>query len=989
MKIANQSSPDQSRHRRILVLAAVSGLVGVAHEVVWVRVLGLWAGHGVSAASLVVATFMGGLALGSALVDRVRARITRPLLAYGMLEALVALHALVLLPLVQAADGLAQTGWELGGASLGSLLAYLAWAAVLLGLPTMAMGATIPLLLDALGHGSPAVLRRLYAANSLGGAAGALAVTFLALPLLGTRNTLWALAALGALVTASAALTGDLSRLDAALPTERLRKVHGPTPVKRGAAGPNRPQAAILVAALTGMVGMLLQMAWTRTLVTVLGSSTYAFSVILSVFILGLAAGSVFLGHVRPARLLGILGLAALGSHALLGHSWRAAHVLFGSTTESFWGLCAAGIVLVSVVTFPATLALGGLLPATLEMAGDPGRTGRLYAFNTAGALVGTLGATLLTIPYLGLAGTLSLAGAVALSLAAGLAVRRRAPLGACAGLAVAAFGHWAVGSWDPGLMSSGPFVTAPSFAQAAGDAEELLRHVERAGKILFHREGPMATVAVRQTPEGLRTLVVNGKPDASTLLDMKTQRLVGHLPLILHPAPRTALLIGLGSGVTAGAMLTHPVEELTVVELCPEVVDASRLFEGVSGAPLDDPRLTLEIGDGRTHVRRSHATYDVITSEPTNPWIAGVASLFTREFFQAARSRLNPGGIMAQWVQSYSFSAEDFASVVATYRSVFPHVSLWQSVKGADYILVGSESPLDLDPARLGRAFGAGKVGVDLADVDVRDVEDVLAHRHAGATGVEALTRRASLQTDDQLALEFSAPRRLFQAIDPDLARRLDAIAIPDPSPASPVKSEAVLWARRSRYRAYDHLREGNLRNAVDVLVAVETTCRERHISTAFLEGFYVSVATHMQAAGQVEPARLLLEGQVERFPRHPGYMAALACADARCGRIPEARGLYRELVDSDSNSEAGHRGLAVLAEAAGDLSAASRHWETLGRLRPRDPLPVLALARVRHSQSKPHEALKLIQLARRLDPGVSLTGTGVRDGERGLVLR
>jgi tetratricopeptide (TPR) repeat protein len=283
---------------------------------------------------------------------------------------------------------------------------------------------------------------------------------------------------------------------------------------------------------------------------------------------------------------------------------------------------------------------------------------------------------------------------------------------------------------------------------------------------VLYLREGAAATVAVRRLA-GTTSLVIDGKPDASNAGDMLTQKLLGHLPLLLHDRPRRVCIIGLGSGVTTGAVLRHPIEAVDVVEIAPEVVEAAAHFAVEHHDALADPRTRLLVTDARSHLRFSRATYDVIVSEPSNPWMAGVAALFTTEFMQSVRARLAPGGVFCQWTHTYDMSEADLRSILATVREVFPQASLWL-VGDADLLTVaGVDAPPDA--ARLARYWQRPGVADDLrtvATIAPREVGDLLV---GGPDDVARLAEGAPVQSDDRMALEFSAPRSFATRVGRD----------------------------------------------------------------------------------------------------------------------------------------------------------------------------------------------------------------------------
>jgi spermidine synthase len=279
---------------------------------------------------------------------------------------------------------------------------------------------------------------------------------------------------------------------------------------------------------------------------------------------------------------------------------------------------------------------------------------------------------------------------------------------------------------------------------------------------IVYYRDGVSSTVSVHREGDNV-FLRINGKTDASTDQDMPTQLMLGHLPLLVHPAPREVAVIGLGAGVTAAAVARHPVTRLDVVEIEPAVVEASRFFSQVNDGVLGDPRVRTVLADGRTFLLTAPRRFDVIISEPSNPWIGGVASLFSREFFVLARERLRPGGLMLQWLQAYGLTPEDFRMVVRTFRSAFPATTVW-SISSGDFLLLGAADPVAIDLRRV-KGFDRLSPGAarDLGRLGLRDWAGVLGFYFLSEEEAERFAGTGPLNTDDRLALEFSAPRALY----------------------------------------------------------------------------------------------------------------------------------------------------------------------------------------------------------------------------------
>ncbi|MDP2702979.1 MAG: fused MFS/spermidine synthase, partial [Candidatus Rokubacteria bacterium] len=623
----------------------------------------------------------------------------------------------------------------------------------------------------------------LYAINTFGAVLGVALAGYVLLPALGNRATSM-LAASGNIVAGIIALAYSrrVSRRTA------VPSVLGDSPraaLDAGAASPEGgfepvPGAALTTVALaiSGAVSMLYEVGWTRALALAIGSSTYAFTSMLLAFLVGIAGGSALYSRLSPARRISPAAFALL--QAGIGVATGATILLFERAPEMFlvalrWSAApefvqfaqfavSAGALLFS------SLLIGATFPCAVAVVAqnrtDIGRqVGRLYGANTLGAIVGSIVAGFILMPIVGTQATLKAGAAVNLLLASALfaagargTLRWRWP--AAAGCVVVAAGVLVLPHWDQRVMSSGAAIYARWYVNASRGQD--LAALLRSQHIVYYRDGLSATVAVSRAGEHV-FLRVNGKLDAGTAGDMPTQLMSGHLPLLLHADPKNVLVIGLGSGITAGAVARYPIERLDVVEIEPAVVEASRFFRQLHGGVLEDPRVRTVIADGRNFLLTTRERYDVIISEPSNPWMSGLASMFSEEFFRLARERLRPGGIMLQWIQSYNIRPEDFRMVVNTFRSAFPAASIWNPVRG-DFLLVGRREsrPIDLDQVRA-RFDGNPQVRRDLERIGVRAWPGVLGFFMLGEADTARFAQGGGLNTDDKLPLEFSAPRALY----------------------------------------------------------------------------------------------------------------------------------------------------------------------------------------------------------------------------------
>lgn len=769
----------------------VSGACGLIYEVVWARELVLQLGHTATAHATVVATFMAGLGLGYVWIAPRADSAARPLRVYGLLEAAIALWC------VLSTLGLFELvgSWQLGGAA-GRALA----AAVVMAVPTICMGMTLPLLVAAISREPDAggkALASLYAANSLGAVFGALAAGFALIEALGLTSTIHLAAACNAGVALAAlGLSARGQPTPVAAPRAPVAQAavsasSQPSDPHDHAPIATRPaDVALWVAGVAGLVSLSLQGLWFRLFGVVLGSSTYSFSVVVAAFIGGLALGGAgvraWLGRRRaaPQHLAWLLLLAAAG---VLGGGlvasrlpWLFAAIRFrvGQGSADHLWFEAAKLGLVSTLIVPVTALIGAVLPLAgrLQM-GEVGQTGRgaarAFGANTLGSVLGASVAGTFLVPTLGLEGLLrassvALAAAGAWTLCSGAVTTAppRPPLparrcvsswGLSAAVLVAVASLALPMDWDTRVLSAGAFRGPPRDPGAFETWSAALRREQ----VLFSHHGPDATVAVLER-DGRRVLKVNGKPDASNRGDMLTQVLSAHLPLLLHPAPRRVLVIGLGSGITAGSAALHDVE-IDVVEISQGVVDASRLFDEASGAPLDRSGVRLHLADARHWLASTEQQFDVIISEPSNPWMAGNAALFSAEYFELVRSRLAPGGLLAQWFHAYEMNDALLELVLRTVRSALPHAGLWELFP-QDLLLVAGAQPREIDLDSLGARAFSRAVSADLARVDVEGPSALLSLEAIPPARLgQLLAAPGPVHRDDRPVLEFRAPRALF----------------------------------------------------------------------------------------------------------------------------------------------------------------------------------------------------------------------------------
>jgi spermidine synthase len=498
---------------------------------------------------------------------------------------------------------------------------------------------------------------------------------------------------------------------------------------------------------------------------------------------------------------------------------------------------------------FPCTLALGATLPlavAALPKSSDlGGQVARLYSANLAGSALGALSASALLLASLGIEFSIRAAAVAVLAMALlllGRAPKFSIPLGAAAGSAILL-----VLALDPsaGQVAKSFGIYSGARAYARLDVGKI-RELVAAHQLLFYRDGPTASVAVQQI-DRFRLLKINGKTDASNGPgDLQTQLLIGHLPFLAIDA-RNVAVVGWGSGMTVGAVMKHPVERVEAFEIEPAVIEASRFFEPENGKPLEDPRLALVVGDARRELRGGEVRYDLIINEPSNPWLTGVANLFTRDFFELAASRLTEDGVLCQWFHLYGMSEESTRSLLATFRSVFPHVVAF---KERDLILLGSRRPVSISVERLKQLYQSKAIAESLGRAGLRYPSDVLVSMRLDSRGVEAFAGGAPWNTDDNMRLELQAPKTLYRD-DVDAILRAMGRHRPDVvSQLSDVDSEA--WVRSELAASY--FTSGNLD------AALENAERSVALANSF-EGQKL-LGQILQQLGRESEARAALEG-------------------------------------------------------------------------------------------------------------------------------
>jgi spermidine synthase len=793
---------------RVVVLACffLSGASGLILELLWTRMLTLVFGSTTLAVSTVLTAFMGGLGLGSYLAARFADRLKSPMRAYAAAEAGIGFYALLVPFVVARYPGLNRHLWSAFGDryALLSVLRFFASAGVLI-VPTTLMGATLPFLARHFVT-RPWELGRiglrigtLYSVNLFGAVAGAFLAGFVFLPRLGLRWTNVTAASFNLTLAAAIVVARRLlpERADDGMSIdERLDVAALETNVEAPAAAAldeRSRRAALAAFAVSGATAMTLQVLWTRALAVQLGSSIFSFTIILLAFLVGLGVGAALFGRAgqrtrHPVRWLAALHLgtaAAVGATYLFTDklpyvfTWLLQSTSFGVDT-----ILTCQFVMAAMTVLPATILMGGVFPLTMRIAAgglaSVGRdVGHAYALNTAGAIVGSFVSGFIVLPKLGLERGIYVAALFDLGLAALLFAvapelsrgRRRAGVAAAFALAMTGL---ILPRWNLVSFSAGFFRLSVAREYIS---RKIRKHLWKDPKLVFYEDGIATTVTVDQWDDKHYSLKNNGKVDASNDADMPTQIVVGLLPLLFYrgSTPPKVALVGFGSGVTAGAITQYPIGSLEVVELEPAIYRASRFFENDNHRPLQNPKVTARVGDGRNFLTQRSDKFDVIVSEPSNPWLTGVSNLFTAEYFRNVKARLEPNGIFCQWAQLYEMAPWNIKTIYKTVRSEFPYVYVFAAEDlSSDTILVGSMAPLPLDIDVLERAFRDPATRAEARRGGFESPHDVLAYLLLGPEELESFTAGSPLNTDDNARIEFAAPRDLlgYSRFDPYLAK-------------------------------------------------------------------------------------------------------------------------------------------------------------------------------------------------------------------------
>ncbi len=781
----------------------LSGAAGLVYQVIWVRLIDKIIGGAPFAVATVLSVFMAGLAVGSYVSGRIVDRLTRRgtlLTLYGGMEISIGICAMLVPLMIQAVQPIYQSIYDrlLNHFWCYPIAAFIGCVLILI-VPTALMGATLPVLCRFYVLRLAHIGTRtgwLYGLNTIGAALGVILCGFVLIKSLGVFMSLVMFACINGLIGLSCILLSRFLSVDGGHSgsLRQKEKVKFVIPESDNTHAGSIPWGVLIFAA-SGFCAMAYEVLWTRLLGLIAGPTTYCFTLVVATFIVGLALGSIVFGHLadKTRNTLNWLtgtqmaaAMLALAVSQLLGNG----QFFFAKLIHTFHGQFSHLILMQSLVLFgvllPPTLLLGAAFPLVgrlyVQSIGDMGRRlGTAYALNTVGALIGSFVAGFVLVPWLGKMNGLRLVIFLQFCLSGMLllyltVVKRKAGRYRLAIAALIGIGCLLIGlfpSWRTDLLSRGWYRDVDALQSdldRVGWGEALMKGAQRIADhrqgldVVFQGEGASGFTTVEREITSLGSVEIalfnSGKADASSHGDRSTQTLSAHIPMLFHPGAKKVMLLGLASGMTAGEILLYPVEQLDVLEINEAVATACRnYFSPWNNGCLDDSRTRLIVQDGRNHLALTRQSYDVIVSEPSNPWMAGLSNLYSLEFFQLVRQRLTSEGLFAQWIQAYEMDKETFSLLGRTFTAVFPNSVLFK-VGPVDYLMLGfnnDKGRFDWDMAHRNAVYAKKSTLVTFSDIDF------IVHLIM-TEDLSRLFGEGRLHTDDHPYLEFSAPRSLYQ---------------------------------------------------------------------------------------------------------------------------------------------------------------------------------------------------------------------------------
>ncbi|NQT61825.1 MAG: fused MFS/spermidine synthase [Candidatus Marinimicrobia bacterium] len=1030
----------------ILVLFLCSGMTGLLYEVIWSRMIVKVIGAAPFAISIVLTVFMGGLGLGSYLAGRYIDQIKKSsqlLQLYGLMEIGIGIYAFVLKGVIAASQPIFSSIYNQSSEHLLIFNAVILLGAfVLFIFPVTLMGATLPILIRFyvanLGH-LGARVGRLYAINTIGAAVGSILSGFLLINLWGVDGTLRFAVVINFLIGGISFVLANWVAKRSSLDEQKAdRHAVEVSQTAVGAQYSRSHQLAVLaIFAVSGYAAMAYEVIWTRLLGLIIGPTTYSFTIVLTTFIVGLALGAMFFGWLadrskHPFRLLLITQMSAailaLVVSQFLGNSQFFFAKLIFSFRDDFVMLYIAKATLLFLLLLGPTLALGATFPLVGKIYTSSIRKlgksiGFAYAINTIGALLGAFSAGFVLIPLFGKENSLSLV--IGIQLLTVLAIvgllypkgensRIRLILlssGILGLLLTFAFPHW-----DREQLATGKYYRFSSYADMLKNTSwwDALVKMPRdfmpnisGTEVVFYGDGIGGFTTVEQDIDPLGkpqyVLYNSGKADASSESDMATQTMLAHLPLLFHPQPKNVMILGLASGVTAGEALYYDLDRLDILEISEQVVEASDFFRETNSDVLSHPATNLIIQDGRAHLELTEQVYDVITSEPSNPWMAGLANLFTEEFFRLTKNRLSWDGVFIQWLPSYQMDWTTFSMIGRTFTKVFPNSLLMKSfIGGNDYLLVGFNGLKQLDLENGLKNLPKLQKSPNLIVEDPR-----ILYRLIVSDNLPALFGSGPGHTDDHPVLEFMAPQRMHlvdKTIEKTLAARRtlgdeiidvmrevldvdgqlkfarfmlsvyspfqDMVDLSTATEEQKVEYTEMLmeYSKRNAVQDYDMFESMGLRDTVIQTQIAQLTQKLPSLPNR-LASFFILANAHAELGDfdeAIKYCRQIIE--MGSDPIEANLNLGLFCMNA--GRNEEAIAAYNTVLELDPEHSHAHNNLGTLFEQTGETKNAKASYEQAVLIDPDLAIAHFNLARLHMSSGAVDSAMLAYATVLKLDP-------------------
>lgn len=965
---------------RVFPLFFLSGVTGLVYEILWTRLLTIHVfGTTAYSVSTVLTAFMAGLSLGAYGVGRHADRWTRPLYAYGWLEVGVGIYAFLFLFLLRGIVGLFLWMSRDRDPNTAWILLRFALAFGILLVPAMLMGATLPLLSRAVATSTAQIGRNLgilYGLNTFGAVVGTLLTGFWLIKTLGVTATLWTTGVVNLFIGLAAISMGRK-------PGEVSLRVSSPE--KPSEAVEERvARTSVLAFGISGFCALGYEVLWTHLLVLFLGSTTYAFTTMLAAFLFGIAFGSALFARFvdrfrRPGWVfawvqagIGVFSAILFPIYAELYPIVRA--IGFGGRPMVFF-------VCVLLMLLPTTL-MGASFPLVAKIVGRHlprlARTvGGVYAANTLGAILGSIGGGFVILPLFGMRD-----GVLFLALlnvgVGGWVLRSCRELTRPGGMFVVVSGMGIVGSaflWVPRTH----LITKSAIYQ-----EQFTRFGQKA-ELLFYRESVEGSVTVLVDPDGAKRLYVDTNEAANdTRWDAPSHRMIAHVPLLLHPNPRRALVVGFGMGRTSHSIVQHGVE-VDAVEIHPDVPKVAREhFSEANGGVLDSPLLHLHINDGRNFILTTRRRYDMISTGIIHPLVSsGSSAIYSREFYQLCRNLLTEKGVMSQWVPLHRLPTENFKTIVRTFLDVFPETTIWYKYTPDFLILIGTKSPQRIDIGEWTRRTQTPKVRADLAADDL-DTWSLLDSYFMGADAARKMVGNGPLHTDDKPVLEFFGPN-LGGVMETQVAN----LKTMQPFRESP-------WPILTGFR--DKSEQKEIKRLLDTYF--ETTQELIHGQILYAAQNYEAavevfqkayarnphdgvIGYHLQEAArlarreldvQIAAAEKQLLDQIQRDPQNVTALTHLGLVYRNAGRLEEATFMLERAQRLHPESVELALLLGEVYEKKGDLNRAIDAYEKASRLAPGQVFIYGSLAALYEQAGQLDDAIRAAKEVIRLEPGLSL---------------